>query len=259
MSGRARTDVLGYSVTALTASELGEDVIQAILIGRKRSFLACLNPHSFVEAQKALIVRDALKSATWLIPDGVGIVIASHLLGGAVAGRVTGWDVFLALNSRLNEAGGSVFFIGSTPEVLKAVVERFSRDYPNVRIVGSISPSFATEIAAQENREILQVISDASPDLLWVAMTAPRQEKWIFRNRNNLEVGVAGAIGAVFDFYAGTRPRAPAVWRNLGLEWGYRLLRNPARMWRRTFISAPLFLWAVLKHLCHSIRSRDMK
>ena len=96
---------------------------------------------------------------------------------------------------------------------------------------------------------MVDAVNAARPDVLWVGMTAPKQEKWIFRNREKLLVPCIGAVGAVFDFYAGTKRRSPAIWQKLGLEWLHRLLQEPSRMWRRNFISTPRFLGIVLREL----------
>ncbi len=108
-----------------------------------------------------------------------------------------------------------------------------------------LSPPFGSW-SDEQNRRMVQLINDAKPDVLWVGMTAPKQEKWVEENRHNLTAPVIGSIGAVFDFYAGTYARAPQWVCHIGLEWAYRFLLEPRRMWQRNCVSAPKFLWLVL-------------
>jgi N-acetylglucosaminyldiphosphoundecaprenol N-acetyl-beta-D-mannosaminyltransferase len=121
------------------------------------------------------------------------------------------------------------------------------RDFPHIEVCGVYSPPFKEILDDDDDREIIRRVNNAKPDVLWVGMTAPKQEKWIYKNRGSLDVSLAGAIGAVFDFYAGTKNRAPEWVCRLGLEWLPRLLREPRRLFKRNFISSPLFLLMVLQ------------
>ena len=120
-------------------------------------------------------------------------------------------------------------------------------EYRNIRVVGTYSPPFKTDYSAQESRQMTEVVNAARADVLWVGLTAPKQEKWIYENKKALNVKFIGAVGAAFDFYAGTVKPSPAFFRRHGLDWLPRLLQQPRRLWRRTFVSAPIFLWHVLK------------
>ncbi|MDP2240433.1 MAG: WecB/TagA/CpsF family glycosyltransferase [Burkholderiales bacterium] len=211
-------------------------------------WLACINPHSYVAALDESEFSDALHGADWLIPDGSGIVLASYLLGGNIRQRITGSDIFYALNSKANELGRlSVFFLGSTPDRLEEIRVRMERDYPQVRFAGSYSPPFKQDYTEKELETMIAAINRVSPDILWVGMTAPKQEKWIYQNLHRLDVRFAAAIGAVFDFYTGRVKRSHPIFQRLGLEWLPRLLQEPRRLWRRMFVSAPIFLWNVLR------------
>lgn len=211
-------------------------------------WLACLNPHSVVCAERDPIFAEALRNADWLIPDGIGVVLASRILGGRIRDRITGSDIFQGLNERLNTEGGfSCFFLGSSKETLARIVERMNRDYPNVRVVGVYSPPYKTEFSPEDDEAMLGAIHAARPDVLWVGMTAPKQEKWIYRNRDRLDVKFAAAVGAVFDFYAGNVKRSHPFFLRHGLEWLPRLLQEPRRLWRRNFISNPKFMARVVR------------
>lgn len=244
--------VVGYLVSNIGLEALAEDIssngaVSGAPEGGCR-WLACLNPHSFSVALDDDEFSRALRDADWLLPDGAGVVFASKILGGGITRRVTGSDVFHAVMSRLDSlAGKRVFFLGSTNEVLAEISARVCLDYPNVVLAGVYSPPFKPSFSSQDLDRMISEINLARPDVLWVGMTAPKQEKWIFDNRNRLTVGFAGAIGAVFDFYAGRVRRSHPFFQACGLEWLPRLLQQPRRLWRRTFVSAPVFLFHVIR------------
>ena len=247
-----KEDMLGYAVgcssAAVCVAEVFARLQEAPGIGRGCAWLACLNPHSYAVALEDKTFSRALHDADWLVPDGAGIVLASRLLGGKVYARVTGSDVFFGLHSRMNEVGGmNVFFLGATEDTLAQIRERMARDYPNIRVAGTYSPPFKPNYSNAELEEMIKVINAVKPDVLWVGMTAPKQEKWIYENRTRLNIRFAGAIGAVFDFYTGRVKRSHPVFQRLGLEWLPRLIQQPKRLWRRMFVSAPIFLWHVFK------------
>ena len=140
-----------------------------------------------------------------------------------------------------------VMFMGSSERVLEKIKKRAEVDYPNLEIV-TYSPPYKPEFSEEDNQAIINAINDANPDLLWIGMTAPKQEKWVWQHWQELNINChVGTIGAVFDFYAGTARRAPRWWQEHGLEWLYRLIKEPRRMWRRYVIGNPLFIWNVLK------------
>lgn len=244
-----RCDILGYKVDVDTVGNLTDKIIRSIHVNVKDCrWLACLNPHSYVIALDDGHFSSALRGAEWLVPDGAGIVMASRLLGGAIRERVTGSDVFYELHHRMNLLGGmSVFFLGATEETLAMIRQRMMSEYPNIKIAGTFSPPFKPDYNPEELDEMINAINAVKPDVLWVGMTAPKQEKWIYENRTRLNVKFAGAIGAVFDFYTGRVKRSHPVFQRLGLEWLPRLIQQPKRLWRRMFVSAPIFLWHVFK------------
>lgn len=239
--------ILGYDVAASDGQECVDAIVAWIRRGQGTRWLACLNPHSYAVARASPGFRAALRDADWLIPDGVGVVLASAMLGRRVPGRVTGADVFHGVSRALNdESAGRVFFIGSTEQTLRAIRERMALDYPRVEVVGTYSPPFKSSYTAAEIDGMVAAINDARPDVLWVGMTAPKQELWIHAVRERLDVRFAAAIGAVFDFYTGRIKRSSPAFQRLGMEWLPRLVQEPRRLWRRTFVSAPIFLRDVL-------------
>lgn len=246
-------NILSYTIHSGSLVQCVDSVVSRIANNDAPSWLACINPHSYVAALDESEFSDALHGADWLIPDGSGIVLASYMLGGNIRNRITGSDVFSALNFKANELGGlSVFFLGSTPDCLEEIRVRMARDYPQIRFAGSYSPPFKQDYTGDELEAMIAAINQARPDILWVGMTAPKQEKWIHQNLHRLDVRFAAAIGAVFDFYTGRVVRSHPAFQRLGLEWLPRLIQEPRRLWRRMFISAPVFMWHVVRARLHS-------
>ena len=150
-------------------------------------------------------------------------------------------------NSKFRERPLTVMFMGSSEKVLDLIVKRAAEVYPHLKVV-TYSPPYKPEFSDEDNKAIIDAINAVNPDLLWIGMTAPKQEKWTYTHWNELNIHChVGTIGAVFDFFAGTVERAPMWWQRHGLEWLYRLLKEPKRMWRRYIIGNTLFLWNMLK------------
>ncbi len=240
--------ILGYQTSA---AGLDGDINEALSIIESKTtghYVACSNPHSLVEAKRDGVFSQALSAADILLPDGIGIVLAAKMLGHALSERVAGSDFFLELSRRAEVHGGlRYFFVGSSDMVLERIVKRLRSEFPHVEVCGVYSPPFKEELSDEDDDDIVRRVNQARPDILWVGMTAPKQEKWIYKNRRRLDVPLTAAIGAVFDFYAGTRKRAPQWVCKMGLEWLPRLVREPRRLFRRNFISSPMFLLMVLQ------------
>ena len=214
-----------------------------------------INAHSFNVAQKDELFAEALAKGDYLIPDGASIIKACRMLKAKSLPkeRIAGWDLFAFEMQRLKErcqkddVRGRVMFMGSSEKVLARIREKAAVDYPNLEVV-TYSPPYKPEFSEEDNAAIIKAINDANPDLLWIGMTAPKQEKWTYAHWNELDIHChVGTIGAVFDFYAGTAQRAPQWWQEHSLEWLYRLVKEPKRMWRRYVIGNPLFLWNIGK------------
>lgn len=210
-----------------------------------------INAHSYNTALKDTSFAEALMKGDALIPDGASIVMACRKLKAKSqpTERIAGWDLFTMEMERLNQKGGTCFFMGSSEKVLNLIREKAKTVYPNIRIE-TYSPPYKPEFSEEENRAIIEAINRANPDLLWIGMTAPKQEKWAYRHWNELDIHChCGTIGAVFDFFAGTMERAPLWWQEHSLEWLYRLLKEPKRMWRRYIIGNTLFIWNVFREM----------
>jgi N-acetylglucosaminyldiphosphoundecaprenol N-acetyl-beta-D-mannosaminyltransferase len=139
-----------------------------------------------------------------------------------------------------------VFYLGASQNTLNLIEKRIQKEFSNIRM-GSYSPPYKSEFSAADTNAMIGAVNNFKPDFLFVGMTAPKQEKWVFANKDSLDATVITSIGAVFDFYAGTVKRSSPFWIKIGLEWLPRLVREPKRLWKRNFISTPLFLLDLLK------------
>lgn len=217
------------------------------LIGRLpegKLLINTINAHSYNTALKDELFAEALTKGDVLIPDGASIVKACKWIKAKSQPRerIAGWDLFVLEMDRLNRKGGKCFFLGSSENVLNLIKKRSAVDYPNITVV-TYSPPYKSEFSKEDNEAMINAINTADPDLLWIGMTAPKQEKWTYSHWKELKIHChVGTIGAVFDFFAGTVKRAPQWWQEHSLEWLYRLLKEPKRMWRRYVIGNILFL-----------------
>lgn len=223
-----------------------KDALSALPDGKL--LINTINAHSYNTALKDEMFAEALSNGNVLIPDGASIVRACQWLKAKSQPkeRIAGWDLFLFEMERLNKRGGKCFFMGSSTKVLELIKRRAAVDYPNIEVV-TYSPPYKPEFTNEDNMAIINAINTANPDLLWIGMTAPKQEKWTYANWDKLNIHChVGTIGAVFDFFAGTYKRAPQWWQEHSFEWLYRLVKEPKRMWRRYVLGNPLFLWNIL-------------
>lgn len=246
MTARDAGMLLGVPVDRKSLDAATAEAIAAVERRGPPVAFACANPHSLVTAQRDTAFKLALNRASLVVADGVGVTLMARVAGISVGPRITGTDYFFSVMHALEKHGGAkVFFFGSTPEVLARISARMQAEFPNIRLCGILSPPF-DRWSAEANSAMLETIERADPDVLWVGMTAPKQEKWMEQNRLRLRAAVIASVGAVFDFYAGTNSRAPQWMCKLGIEWLYRLAKEPRRMWRRTFVSAPKFVALVV-------------
>lgn len=243
-------DIVGYQVCGDSCS----DVVNCVTDWIRRDmrdchYFACLNPHAVEIASTDAAFHNSLLAADFLTPDGIGVVYASRILGGELKSRITGMDVFEGVTGAMDRSGfASCFFLGSTEQVLEKITVEMAKVFPNVKVAGTYSPPFKPEFSAANNRAMIQAINDAEADVLWVGLTAPKQEKWIYAHREQLNVNFAGPIGAAFDFFVGNIRRVGPGWQDLGFEWLPRLIQEPRRLWRRSLVSAPRFFLRTIRY-----------
>lgn len=210
-----------------------------------KALINTINAHSFNVSQTDPKFKEALINSDALLPDGVGVVWALKVLTGQKVKKIAGADLFAYEMERLNTFGGKCFFLGSTVATLRKIRKNAMADYPNVQIF-HYSPPYKPEFTDKENALMIDAINAVEPDVLFVGMTAPKQEKWAYAHFHKLKAKHICCIGAVFDFYAGTIKRAPQWMINAGLEWLYRLLKEPRRMWKRYLVGNIKFIVHVL-------------
>lgn len=215
-------------------------------ITHSKKLITTLNAHSFNTVKKDPDFRKALQASDMLLPDGISVVLAARLLQGKKIRKIAGDDLFRYEMQRVHDTGGKCFFLGSSKTTLYLIEERAKREFPGVQVY-SYSPPYKPEFTEEENRAMINAVNEVNPDVLFVGMTAPKQEKWAFEHFDRLKAGHICCIGAVFDFYAGTVQRAPGWMITAGMEWFYRLVREPRRMWRRYLIGNTLFVSEILK------------
>ena len=205
-----------------------------------------INAHSYNTLKTDTLFRQALQASDMLLPDGISVVLAMRLLKGRKIKKIAGFDLFQYEMRRVHEQRGKCFFLGSSEQTLRLIKERAQREHPDLQIY-SYSPPYKPIFSEEDSRSMIEAVNKVEPDVLFVGMTAPKQEKWTYEYFDQLRAGHICCIGAVFDFYAGTVKRAPKWMIQIGLEWFYRLIREPRRMWRRYLIGNTLFVIGILK------------
>lgn len=234
---KSKTPFLEYHLYSDALSEL--PVNQNLTINT-------INQYSYCLAENDLDFKNALVGSDILLPDGVGVVAAVKYLTGQRVKKIAGADIYQYLLTQLNSSKGRCFFLGSSEETLTKITKKLKKDYPSVK-AGFYSPPFKPSFTKAENQEMIAAINEFQPDVLFVGMTAPKQEKWVAEHKHLIDARITCAIGAVFDFYAGTVERPKKIWIDLGLEWFIRLLKEPKRMWRRYILYGPEFLKHIYK------------
>lgn len=213
---------------------------------KSKTVINTINPHSFCVAEQDEDFKKALLNSDFLIPDGIGIVKAVKYLSNIQINRITGADMHKHLLEMANKNKLKVFYLGASNSTLDKIKNKISIEYPEINF-NCFSPEYKPEFTEEDNNKMRFHIENFSPDILFIGMTAPKQEKWINKNKEQINVSFTASIGAVFDFYAGTVKRAPQWVINLNLEWFYRLIREPKRLWRRYLINNTKFIFYVFK------------
>lgn len=221
----SRIDVLGVSFDDLTMDEAVE--IALGFMQERRACYACTpNPEIVMAAKGDAALRAALSGAELVLADGVGITKAAAMLGTPLKSRVPGIDFASNVISRLAQRGGSVYLLGAKPLVAEAAADKLTQTYPGIVIAGTNDGYFTDEAP------VIEKINAASPDFLMVCLGSPKQELWMSANAGRLSCGLMAGLGGSLDVLAGNVQRAPETWRRLGLEWLYRVIKEPKRLGR---------------------------
>ena len=204
-----------------------------------------INPHSYCLSRYDKLFNEALQFSDILLPDGTGIVLASKIVNNKKINKIAGADIHQYLLHQANLKSQKVFYLGAAQSTLKLIESKVKKEFPNIT-VSSFSPPYKPQFTKSETAQMLEKVNDFKPDILFVGMTAPKQEKWVFINKENIDANTIVSIGAVFDFYAGTIKRPGNFWVSLGLEWFPRFLKEPKRLARRNLVSTPKFLLEII-------------
>ncbi|WP_226643190.1 WecB/TagA/CpsF family glycosyltransferase [Mesobacillus subterraneus] len=230
--------LLGVPVSNFTYKQLIDQLFNRMDEGKK-SFIVAINPEKIMKAQKDRALLKLLNAADYQIPDGVGLIIASILKGGKLRRRVTGIDMMMTLCQAAADRNKRVFLYGGKPGVAEQAKAGLEELYPDIVITGVMDGY------VKDQNLITKTINEASPDIVFVALGSPTQEYWIVNNMHHLSAKVFQGVGGSFDVISGRVKRAPAFFQTIGLEWLYRLMKEPKR-WKRQII-LPVFLYKALK------------
>lgn len=238
-----RCDILGIPFDMVDY----HNVLETILRWRseqKSSYIVVTNPHSVLVCHRDRQMAHATTKAGRVLPDGVGIILAANLLGRNHHGRVTGPTLMLKLCDWARRYGFRHYFYGGAESVADRLADRLSAMFPGLQVAGTYSPPFSP-LTQQQDSEIIQRINSAKPDIVWVGLGAPKQEKWMAAHLGKIHATAMIGVGAAFDFHSGNIKWTPACIRKIGLEWAYRFAQQPRRMWKRN-LDSPLFLAKVI-------------
>ena len=221
--------------------------IDEFVASDKHKIVVTPNVDHLVKLQTDKVFLSAYQSANLVLTDGVPLLWAAKIMGTPIKEKVSGSDLFPKLCERAALKNYSLFFLGGLEGVAEKAFQKLKEDYPDLNVIGVYSPPFGFEDKALENEKILKLINIHEPDILCVGLGAPKQEKWLYKHRDQLKVKVSLGIGASFDFVAGNVKRAPIWMQNNGLEWLFRTFQEPKRMFKRYFIEDLIFFPIVLK------------
>jgi len=238
-----RRNVLGIPM-AMTDYAGAMDVMDQMVAEREPGWVCAAAVHSVMVAQDDALMRKALTDAVITVPDGMPIVWAANMLGEDLPNRVYGPELMHRYCARSVEQGHRVWLYGGRDQgALVQLALTLRKKHPGIRIVGGYSPPFRA-LSEEEDEAIADQINQSQPDVLWVGIGVPKQEKWMVRMRDRLDVPVMCAVGAAFDFHAGRVSQAPRWMQERGLEWTYRIAQEPRRLLPRYLYTNPRFMLA---------------
>ena len=240
-----RVNILGVGVSAINMAQ-ALNVIEGWIAQRQPHYVCVTGVHGIVESQGNNSLQRVHNAAGLVTPDGMPLVWLARLHGLVHVERVYGPDLMLALCHRSISKGYRHFLYGGAEGVPDRLANRLKRRYPGLRIVGSYSPPFRP-LTDEEDKQTVQAINEANPDVVWIGLSTPKQERWMAEHIGRLTAPVLVGVGAAFDFHSGLKRQAPRWMQRSGLEWLFRLANEPRRLWRRYLVNNPLFTLLVLQ------------
>ncbi len=245
--------VVGVPVTALNFDVQIELMVQWAKMRESKS-VCVANVHMLVEAHRDPAFANVLENADLVTPDGMPLVWMLRWLGNPHQNRIAGLDIMFTLCSRAVEESIGVFLLGSEPYVLERMKTRLEEEFPRLRIAGA-EPLPFRPLTETEDEAIAQMVNESGAGIVLVSLGCPKQETWIAKQQGKVQAVMIG-LGGAFPVYAGLKKRAPLIIRTAGLEWLYRLVQEPGRLWRRYGSTIPMFLWMAFKQLFTAIPAR---
>ena len=246
MTAKKQVTICGVRIDNVTM-EGTLDAIECLIKSRQPAYVVTPNADHMVKLQKDEEFRRIYEGASLVLADGMPILWAGLFLGTPLAEKVSGSDLVPKLCRRAAEKNFTLFFLGGREGAAARAKEVLEKKYPGLCVVGTYSPPVGFEKDAAESRKIEEMIRAAAPDVLLVGLGAPKQEKWISKNHQALAVPVSVGVGVTFEFIAGMVKRAPRWMQATGLEWSWRLLMEPKRLWKRYLVDDTAFFWFVFR------------
>jgi N-acetylglucosaminyldiphosphoundecaprenol N-acetyl-beta-D-mannosaminyltransferase len=242
----SRVDILGVRVRPLSLTQT-VDAVEEVIKRNERRYGVFINVYNVIEARRDAAYRQTLNEADFPMPDGIPLVWASRVLGDPVPGRVCGPDFLVEMNKRATEKGFTVYIVCGGDRKAERTAEAFQAMHPNIKIVGAWTPPWGP-IEGKNNEYILGELARTQPDILWLGLGAPLQERWVWTNRDRIEAKFTGAVGGAFDYHIGMRKRAPRWMQHRGLEFWYRISQDPSLFWKkRHYADFHMFVLPVLQ------------
>jgi N-acetylglucosaminyldiphosphoundecaprenol N-acetyl-beta-D-mannosaminyltransferase len=238
---RERFGVLGVWIDAVDPGR-AQAAIEGWITSGDRGYVCVANVHSVMEARRDRALQAVFNTARLAVPDGMPLVWVGRLKGHRGVRRVYGPDLTLQLCERAAQNGHRCFFYGGAPGVAEQLAEALVRRFPGLRVAGTEAPAFRPP-TPEEDEEAVRRINAAAPDLIFVGLGCPKQERWMATHRDRLRAAVLVGVGAAFDFHTGRVRQAPRWMMRAGLEWLFRLGQEPRRLWRRYLVYNPLFVF----------------
>jgi len=245
MTTTPRFDVLGVPVSAISMADAVATIDEWIR-DRAPHYVCVTGVHGVMESQKDGQLREIHERAGLVTPDGMPLVWLAHLDGRSRVERVYGPDLMLACCARSVETGASHYFFGGAPGIADRLAVRLQSRFPGLTVAGTHCPPFRP-LTPEEDERLVNAINAANPDIVWVGLSTPKQERWMAAHVGRLRAPVLVGVGAAFDFHAGVKRQAPRWMQRSGLEWSFRLATEPRRLWRRYLVNNPSFVWQVAR------------
>ena len=254
--------ICGMKIDMVQIPEVVQIMEDWIIQKRSGNYIVVSNAYDVMMSKNNPEVKKAVNNSSLSVPDGISLVLLARIYDYYLRKRVYGPDLMLEFLKIANCKGYSNFFYGSTKEVLDLLIKNLKIKFPSLNIIRAYSPPFR-KLTPDEDREIVDMINKASPDVLWVSLGCPKQQLWMYAHKDKLNVPVMVGVGAAFDFLSRIKPQAPRWVRDTGFEWLFRLVTEPKRLWRRYLINESQFLFyagrEVILNLFKNSKKPDVK